>query len=148
MNDVSFQRPPRPQPKLADFPHRVVETIRFGDLDSQGHVNNAVFATFFESGRVAILRNPVLDMRPDGGNFVLARMEIDYLKELHWPGSVEIRTAIAEIRRSSVVMTQAIFQGEVCIAAGRAVIVLIDQATRKSAPLGAELVERFRGLQG
>ena len=46
----------RPTPRLDDYPHRVNDIIRYGDLDPQGHVNNAVFATYFESGRVAMFR--------------------------------------------------------------------------------------------
>jgi acyl-CoA thioester hydrolase len=57
MND---QAPVNRAPQLADYPHRVTEIIRYGDLDPQGHVNNAVFATYFESGRVAVFRQPDL----------------------------------------------------------------------------------------
>ena len=61
MNDQSAERSSRPAakptPQLADYPHRVTDTIRFGDLDPQGHVNQAVFLTYFESGRVAMFRN-------------------------------------------------------------------------------------------
>ena len=64
MNDQTPDRPANPAPKpaakpipqLADYPHRVAEIIRFGDLDPQGHVNQAVFLTYFESGRVAMFR--------------------------------------------------------------------------------------------
>ena len=35
-------------PKLADFPHHMTDNIRFGDIDSQGHVNNVIFARFVE----------------------------------------------------------------------------------------------------
>ena len=41
-------RPPPPQ--LADFPIRAPDIIRFADLDRQGHVNNAVYSTYFEIG--------------------------------------------------------------------------------------------------
>jgi acyl-CoA thioester hydrolase len=77
---------------------------------------------------------------------VLARIEIDFLKELHWPGTVEIGTAIAEIRRSSYVFAQAIFNEGACAARARSTMVLIDRATRKSRPLPPELVARLEGL--
>ena len=63
------------------------EIIRFGDLDPQGHVNQAVFLTYFESGRVAMFRDPDLGIGVPGATFVMVRMEVDYLKELHWPGT-------------------------------------------------------------
>ena len=54
------------------------EVVRFGDLDPQGHVNQAVFNTYFESGRVAMLRNKDLGIGVPGATFVLVRIEIYY----------------------------------------------------------------------
>jgi acyl-CoA thioester hydrolase len=61
----------RPAPRIEDFPHRTIETIRFGDLDRQNHINNAVFATYFESGRVIILYGEEYGLIAPGANFVL-----------------------------------------------------------------------------
>ena len=36
-----------------------------------------------------------------GLTFVMVRMEVDYVKELHWPGSIDIGTGVAEFGRSS-----------------------------------------------
>src|SRR5215470_3740649 len=82
----------RPVPRPEDFPHRTVETIRFGDLDRQNHVNNAVFSTFLESGRVIILYGEEYGLIAPGASFVLAHLSIDFLGEMHWPGEVEIGT--------------------------------------------------------
>ena len=48
---------------LEAFPTQVTENIRYGDTDRQGHVNNAVYATYFESGRVDLLHDslPLLE---------------------------------------------------------------------------------------
>ena len=54
MNDQPAPRPQKPAPQLEHYPFRVQEIVRFGDLDPQGHVNQAVFSTYFESGRVAM----------------------------------------------------------------------------------------------
>src|SRR5690349_20256263 len=94
-------RPRKPEPQLGDFPHRVSDVIRYGDLDPQGHVNNAVFATYFESGRVAMFRNEDLGIGVDNATFVLVRQEIDFLRELRWPGEVVIGTALAGLGRTS-----------------------------------------------
>jgi acyl-CoA thioester hydrolase len=138
MNDQSA-RPPR----LSDYPHRITEIIRYGDLDPQGHVNNAVFATYFESGRVAVFRQPDLGIGIPGGTFVLVRAEIDFRKELRWPGNVEIGTAVAEFGRSSFVMQQAVFRDDMCAATGRATLVLLDTETRRSRPLPDDVKARL-----
>ena len=138
------QKPARkPVPVLADYPHRVRDIIRYGDLDPQGHVNNAVFATYFESGRVALFRNPDLGIGVENATYVLVRQEVDFLAELHWPGEVEIGTALAQVGRSSFVMTQAIFSNGVCAGAGRATLVMLDTVTRKARPLTPEALARL-----
>lgn len=38
--------------QLKDFPSVTFDKIRYGDTDRQGHVNNAVFSAFLETGRV------------------------------------------------------------------------------------------------
>lgn len=136
-------RPRKPAPQLADYPHRVAEIIRFGDLDAQGHVNNAVFATYFESGRVALFRDPDLGIGVANATFVLVRQEIDFLRELRWPGNVVVGTALAELGRTSFTMAQAIFNGEECAAAGRAILVMLDATTRRPQPLAPAAVARL-----
>jgi acyl-CoA thioester hydrolase len=143
VNDQPSERPRKPEPQLAYYPHRVTEIIRFGDLDPQGHVNQAVFLTYFESGRVAMFRNPDLGIGVPGVTFVMVRMEVDYMKELRWPGNIVVGTAVAEFGRSSFKVTQAIFRDGICAAAGRATLVCMDLQTRKATPLPQAAIERL-----
>ena len=132
--------PPRPQ----DFPHRTVETIRFGDLDRQNHVNNAVFSTFLESGRVIILYGEEYGLTVPGTSFVLAQISIDFLGEMHWPGEVEIGTAVSRVGNSSIGLYQALFVDGRCVATADNTLVLIDKATRKPRPFAPEHAARIR----
>jgi acyl-CoA thioester hydrolase len=129
------QRPPKAAPQLADYPHRTADMIRYADLDPQGHVNNAVFSTYFETGRVAMFRNPDLGIGVPDGTFVLVRSEIDYLRELRWPGNVEIGTALAEFGRTSFKIVQVVFNDGTSAATGRFIMVLMDKTTRRPRPL-------------
>jgi acyl-CoA thioester hydrolase len=115
------------------------DTLRYGDTDRQGHVNNAVFATFCESGRVRFLYDEALDLRGPGSNFVIARLELDFLAELFYPGSVDIGTRVLSVGRSSFRLGQGIFTGEACAATAECVMVLVDDATRRSQPLTPRL---------
>ena len=143
----STEKPSQPAlPRVEDFPIRVPDTIRFADMDRQGHVNNAVYPTYFETGRVLRIYDPDDGLQIEGCTTVLARIEIDFLKELRWPGTVEIGTGIAEIGRSSYVFAQAIFNEGACAARARSTMVLIDRATRKARPLPPELVARLEKL--
>ena len=144
MNDLSA--PPtakQPAPQLADYPHRVTDNIRFGDLDPQGHVNQAVFLTYFETGRVAMFRNEDLSIGVPGLTYVMVRVEVDYIRELRWPGGVNIGTGVSEFGRSSFKVSQAIFRDGVCAALGKATLVCMDVKTRKATPLPEQAIARL-----
>jgi acyl-CoA thioester hydrolase len=132
---------------LDAYPLRATDRLRYGDTDRQGHVNNAVFATFFETGRVAFLYDPANPVLPEGASFVIARLVIDFRAEINWPGEVEIGTYVSRVGRSSCTLSQAVFQNGKCVASGESVVVLMDEATRKSRPLTdaiMALLERYR----
>jgi len=147
LNDHPAATPARVLPRLADFPGRTSDMIRFGDLDPQGHVNNTVFATFFETGRVMLLRPSGRPLAAPGSTSVLAQLDISFLRELHWPGAVEIGTSVATIGRSSFTFAQAIFHQGACAATARATMVMIDAATRRSCALPEEARERLERLR-
>jgi acyl-CoA thioester hydrolase len=123
---------------LKDYPKRTSTQIRYFDLDRQGHVNNAVFATFSEIGRVDFFYDPANPLAPRGASFVVARLLIDYHAELFWPGSVGIGTGVLRIGRSSFMLRQGMFSNDQLVATVEATIVMIDEETRRSAPLKAQ----------
>lgn len=135
------------QPVLADFPARSHDKLRYGDTDRQGHVNNAVFSTFLETGRVELLMGGPVPLVDAGCSFVIARLELDFASELLWPGRVEIGTRVLAVGRSSVRMEQALFQGERLVARAQTVVVQVADATRRSAPFSAAAAARFAALQ-
>jgi acyl-CoA thioester hydrolase len=122
------------------------DKLRYADTDRQGHVNNAKFATFLESGRVAFLYDPAAPLAPPGCEFVLARVAIDFLAELRWPGVVDIGSVILVIGRSSLTIGQGLFVGPDCVAAAESVVVLTDAATRRSTPMPEALRVRLAAL--
>ncbi|MEE4022833.1 thioesterase family protein [Gordonia sp. PKS22-38] len=132
--------------RVEDYPAHITEKIRYADTDRQGHVNNAVFATFLESGRVAVLYDPLAPLVEPGSSFVIARLELDFRAEMTWPGDVVVGTRVASTGRSSIVLEQAIFQDERCVATAKTVIVGVDETTRRSRPLSESAIEILGGL--
>jgi len=102
--------PPSVEPRVEDFPHRIVETLRFADTDRNGHITSSVFAICCQSGRLALLSDPAREVTPPSSQFVLARLVLDYRREMHWPGAAEVGTRIQRIGRSSIVLAQALFR--------------------------------------
>jgi acyl-CoA thioester hydrolase len=147
LNDQPSGKPARVVPRLDQFPGQTRDIIRFGDLDPQGHVNNTVFATYFETGRVMLLREPGNELGAPGATTVLVRLDISFLREMHWPGGVEIGTGTTHIGRSSYSFLQAIFHEGECAATANATMVMIDATTRKARPLPQEVVARLESLR-
>jgi acyl-CoA thioester hydrolase len=131
-------------PNFADYPWRAENILRYNDADGQGHVNNAVFSTFFESARLSFLHDPASPLYAVGAEYVLARIEIDFLGEMRWPGRVTTGIRIIKLGRSSVVFDEALFVNGVCVGRAQATAVLIDSKTRRSRPFPHDLAERFR----
>jgi acyl-CoA thioester hydrolase len=121
------------------------DKLRYADTDRQGHVNNAKFATFLESGRVAFLYDPAAPLAPAGCEFVIARLAIDFRAELRWPGTVDIGSVIVAVGRSSLTVGQGLFVGDGCAATAESVIVLTDATTRRSTAIPPALRARLAG---
>lgn len=121
--------------------------IRYGDTDRQGHLNNAVYCTFFESGRCAFLFDEQgKSVAGEGKNFVIVKLTLDYLVEINFPGLVEVGTRIVKVGKSSFTVAQAIFNNGVCCSTAESVIVQIDADTKKSSPITESLMIRLKEL--
>ena len=121
--------------ELNDFPLVTFDKLRYSDTDSQGHVNNAVFSTFLETGRVEILYNSGIPIATEDSNFVIASLKLDFIHEIKWPGQIDIGTGITKIGNSSIVIFQMLFQNEILTAKAETVIVQVNKKDGKSSAL-------------
>lgn len=129
--------PPTPPRPLEAFPFRVRERLRYRDTDRQGHVNNAVYATLFEIGRVEFLFDPERPLAPAGAQFVIVRLAIDFRRELLWPGTVEIGTGVARVGARSIAMEQGVYLDGAAVATAESVVALMDDASRRAVDVPA-----------
>jgi len=112
------------------------DTVRFADIDRYGHVNNVAFAVYAETGRVEfaeVIAPGSADGR--GVGWVIARSNINYRNQAHYPGLIRIGTAVEKIGRSSVVLKQGLFCNDVFCADTESVIVWIDVEAGLALPL-------------
>lgn len=134
-------------PKLEDFPAQDYDKLRYSDMDTQGHINNAVFTTLFETGRASLLGQPSIDAwNNQHYAYVLARLEVDYHAELLWPGVVHVGTGVKSIGRTSLVLAQALFKDDVCVATALNVMVQIGKASHRPEPFSDEIRAILAGL--
>ncbi len=120
---------------LENFPLKASDKIRYGDTDRQGHLNNANFLTYLETGRVEFLYHPDFWKHAEGASFVIASVKLDFIKEMKWPGQIDIGTGILKVGNSSVRLHQQLFQNDICVASAETVIVQVDDQNGTSRPL-------------
>jgi acyl-CoA thioester hydrolase len=139
-------------PVLEDFPYRLTDNVRFADLDPNQHVNNAVYATYFETGRVTLMKDRGFGLVPEGLAWIMVRLDMHFRAELKWPATIEMGLGVSKFGRTSVTFDQVVFSEGRCVASAQSVSVLIDEATRKPAPITQEIKMNFerwwrRGLK-
>ena len=140
--------------KLMDFDARrrhayaawVDIPVRFGDQDVMGHVNNAMIATYFEHARCTLIIPRILPSARSELNIVLARVTIDYVREIRFPGTVELGARVTRIGTKSFTISSAAFIGETCHATAEATLVFFNTASRAAMAPSADVRERLELL--
>jgi acyl-CoA thioester hydrolase len=132
------------EPRLEDFPFRVTDNVRYADLDPNQHVNNAVYASYFETGRVTLVKDRSRGLMPSGLSWMMVRLDMHFRAELRWPGTIEMGLGLVKFGRTSVTFDQVVFSAGKCIASAQSVSVLIDEVTHKPRPLTTEIVRNFQ----
>jgi acyl-CoA thioester hydrolase len=114
----------------AIFEHPV--DVRWRDVDALGHVNHAVFLTYFEEGRDAFFKQ-TLGGEPD---YVVARLEVDLRAEVRYPERrVTVRLEVERLGTTSLTTRETVLTraGEVA-AEARVVTVRWDRRARTPMP--------------
>jgi len=114
------------------FRHWSPVIIRYSDQDAMAHVNNTALATYVEAARTDYMYRLIQKGGMEGIEFILARLVIDYLRELHYPGSVDVGARVIRVGTKSVTTGYGVFRGETCYATSECVNVFYDMATRKT----------------
>ncbi|GGD56527.1 acyl-CoA thioesterase [Pseudoxanthomonas indica] len=132
MNDTSA--PPADRKLLAKVPI----SVRWRDMDSMGHVNNAKYISYLEEARVRwMLTVPGVSMT-DRIAPVVAANNINYKRPLTWPHDIIVELYVDRLGSSSVTIGHRIVDKDddsLLYSDGNVVVVWMDTQTGKSAPL-------------
>jgi acyl-CoA thioester hydrolase len=124
-----------PRPVLA----RVPISVRWRDMDAYGHVNNAKYISYLEEARVRWLHGVMDGARMGSGiSPVVANTNVNYRRPIVWPNDVVVELFVERLGTSSVTIGHRIVADNddtVLYSDGNVVVVWIDTATGKSAPL-------------
>ena len=137
-------------PAMQRFPVVVRVPVQWGDMDALGHVNNAVYFTWFESARIALFERVGLAITgvPEVGP-ILAHTRCDFLAPVRYPGEVLTGTRIERLGRTSFTMEyEAALAADpgTPVARGQGVVVLIDYRDGAKVPLSATLRDALSAL--
>ena len=92
-------------PDLTDagtFRHWTPVSLRFSDQDSMGHINNVAYAAYVEQARVAFIDTFLRNRGDSGLDYILASVNIDYRREMHFPGAVDTGIRLLRIGNKSI----------------------------------------------
>ncbi len=125
-------------------------TLRYSDMDVLGHLNNAVYATLFEAGRVAYVEAVLAPLMAADQGFVIVRLTIDFKAEARYPGVARVLTRVSRIGGSSMVYAQELHVGGRLAATAESVCALFDLNRRKAVrcPDGMRALLREKGAEG
>lgn len=138
---------------MTDFHFFHLIEIRYGDLDPQGHVNNAKFLTYMEQARVFYLKQLKLW---DGGSFlnigiILADVQLTFKKAIQFGDPIRVAVRISHIGNKSMTSEYQIEDGRDAriYATGSSVLVAYDYQNKVSVPIPEEwrkAIVQFEGL--
>jgi len=129
--------------------HRKITTdidIRFRDIDAMGHVNNAVFFTYFEEGRKTFLKTLFNIVHPRDYNFILAHIRCDFFKPITPDDAVSLQMWVDEIGNKRFDLIYCLINPDdeaVVYARGQSRQVCFDYAAQKTIEIPKYFLERI-----
>jgi acyl-CoA thioester hydrolase len=126
--------------------------VRWADVDSMGHVNNAKYFTYCESARMSYFAAVGLEAFRQGGRFgpALAAANLNFRRQVRYPAELEVRTRVSKLGRTSFTMEYEIVaagSGE-RVADGAGVVVWVDYPSGLPEPLPEGLRAAIRAYAG
>lgn len=134
-----------------DFHFKTSIPIRFADIDMFGHVNNAIYLTYFEIARTVYLAE-VLNWDWDSIGIILASVEISYLKPIRLNDEVRAYVKTSNIGKSSFTLNYALVREirddeELCTI-GKTTCVTFDYRSNIPATLPEETKQKMEKFEG
>ncbi|MCS6984253.1 MAG: acyl-CoA thioesterase [Leptospiraceae bacterium] len=121
--------------KIPDFPFTIIQPIAWGDMDALGHVNNVVYARYFETARARFFTDQALwdePNRPQGEGVILVRQELIYRAQVRFPATLRIHVGILEIFSRAFRMGCKMYKENELCCEGVADLLWIDFTTQKT----------------
>jgi acyl-CoA thioester hydrolase len=120
-------------------------------MDSIGHVNNAIYFRYIESGRIAYFDaiDATAGLAGGGEGPILADIQCSFIGQLRYPAQIDIGTRTAKLGTKSFAVEAGIFLAgeDAPVATSKAVVVWFDYVNQRTAPLPDALRKRVTELE-
>jgi len=138
---------------MSDFHFYHPVEVRYGDLDPQGHVNNAKHLTYFEQGRVAYMIELGLFTKDQSFmeiGVILADVHLTYLEPVYFGQNIKVGVRVAKLGNKSMTWEQNIVDTDTGreLSKGEVVIVTYDYKTEKTISIPQEWRGKFSQFEG
>jgi YbgC/YbaW family acyl-CoA thioester hydrolase len=117
--------------------HRTTLDVRFSELDLYGHVNHAVYVSYFEVARteaLAFCDVPIEVMAERGYRVVVTAIDVRYRRAATIGDRLTVETAISEQRRASSTWSQRILRDDEVLVTAEVTVAVTDEAGRPTKP--------------
>ena len=124
--------------------HETKLRVRYAEIDAQGHVNNAVYLSYFEVGRVEWLRAAGLSYREleeQGYGIVVVEVLAHYRRAAFFDDELTLRTELADLSRASMRFEYVVSRDGELLVTGHTRHACVDLATGKPIRVPEELLE-------
>ena len=115
--------------------HEIELRVRYQETDGQGHVHHANYLTWFELGRVELLRAAGHSYREleDAGIFlVVAEVSVRYYLPALFDDVLKLRTTTVRAKGARIEHRYDVFRGDELLAEGQTTVACINRAGRVS----------------
>jgi acyl-CoA thioester hydrolase len=138
---------------MSDFHFYHPIEVRYGDLDPQGHVNNAKFLTYFEQARLAYWVQLELFTRDQSFmelGIILADVHITYLAPVYYGQNIKVGVHVSKLGNKSMTWEQNVVDADTGkeLARGEVVIVAYDYKEEKTISIPREWREKIIAFEG
>lgn len=136
---------------MSDFRFSCPIPVRYADLDAQGHVNNAVYFSYMEQGRLEYVQ--ALGLWQPGRDFldvgtIVAEAQCLYRRPVLLGQVVDVAVRTARLGHKSLVLEYRLSVAGAEAASGRTVLVAYDYRAGASIPVPAEWRDRLTAFEG
>jgi acyl-CoA thioester hydrolase len=108
---------------------------RFCETDALGHIGNTTLPIWFEAARLQFFKKIVSYKKLEEWPLIIARIELNFVRQLFVEHDVEIRTAVCAIGNKSFTVQQEAWQQDQLCAEGKTVMAHFDFKTQSSSPI-------------